>query len=63
MEWNCRQVGNLYTPKRIAVTARDEWGFRSPKKKRSGGTPLALSSVCRLMAEIERTARERNISP
>jgi len=38
-----------YSAKQIAVIARDEWGFRSPKKKRTGGTPLALSSVYRLL--------------
>lgn len=39
-----------YTVKQIAVIARDEWSFRTPKKKRTGGTPLALSSVYRLLA-------------
>ncbi|MDA9464502.1 recombinase family protein [Bradyrhizobium sp. CCBAU 53415] len=38
-----------YTAKQIAVIARDEWGFRAPKKRRTGGAPLALSSVYRLL--------------
>jgi len=32
-----------YSPKTIAILARDDWGFRTPQKKRIGGTPLALS--------------------
>jgi site-specific DNA recombinase len=38
-----------FTAKEIALKARDEWGFRTPKKKRSGGTPLALASVYRIL--------------
>ena len=34
-----------YGPKEIALKARDEWGFRTPKKKRIGGNPLALSTI------------------
>ena len=34
-----------YSPKDIAVMARDEWGFRTPKRRRTGGVPLAMSSV------------------
>jgi hypothetical protein len=39
-----------YTPKQIAVMARDEWGFLTPKKKRIGGTPLALSSIYKILS-------------
>jgi DNA invertase Pin-like site-specific DNA recombinase len=39
-----------YTPKQIAVKARDEWGFLTPKKKRTGGTPLALSSIYKILS-------------
>jgi site-specific DNA recombinase len=38
-----------YTPKQIALTARDEWGFRTPKRTRRGGTPLAMSSVYKIL--------------
>ena len=38
------------TPKQIALTARDEWGFRTPKKKRSGGCPLAMSSIYKILS-------------
>lgn len=39
----------IHTPKQIALIARDEWGFRTPKKKRIGGTPLAMSSVYKIL--------------
>lgn len=39
-----------YTPKRIALIARDEWGFRTPKKKRAGGKPLAMSSIYKILS-------------
>ncbi|MEA2953501.1 MAG: site-specific recombinase, partial [Alphaproteobacteria bacterium] len=39
-----------YSPKQIAIIARDEWGFCTPKKKRSGGRPLALSSVYKILS-------------
>lgn len=38
-----------YTPREIALVARDEWGFRTPKRKRSGGKPLAMSSVYKIL--------------
>ena len=38
-----------YTPKQITLTARDEWGFRTPKRKRSGGSPLSMSSVYKIL--------------
>ena len=38
-----------YSPKRIALIARDEWGFRTPRKKRIGGRPLAMSSVYQIL--------------
>ncbi|WP_445219362.1 recombinase family protein [Bradyrhizobium sp. Pa8] len=39
-----------YTPKEIALAARDEWGFLTPKRKRSGGKPLAMSSVYKILS-------------
>jgi site-specific DNA recombinase len=38
-----------YGPKEIALKARDEWGFRSPLKRRSGGSPLALATIYRIL--------------
>ncbi len=37
-----------YSPKAIALLARDQWGFRTPKKKRIGGKPLSISTVYRI---------------
>jgi site-specific DNA recombinase len=39
----------VYGPKEIALKARDEWGFRTPRKKRSGGGPLALATIYRIL--------------
>src|SRR5258708_25603371 len=30
------------TPRQIAFIARNEWGFRTPNRKRTGGTPIAM---------------------
>ncbi len=38
-----------YSSKQIALVARDEWGFRTPQKKRMGGVPLALSSTYKIL--------------
>ena len=38
-----------YTPKTIALIARDQWSFRTPKKKRQGGTPIAMSAVYKIL--------------
>ena len=43
-------LSGAYTPKRIVLTARDEWGFRTPKKKRIGGTPLAMSTIYKILS-------------
>ena len=43
-------LGGSCTAMQIARMARDEWGFRTPKKKRMGGKPLALCSVYRILA-------------
>jgi site-specific DNA recombinase len=39
----------VYGPKEIALKARDEWGFRTPRKKKSGGGPLALATIYRIL--------------
>lgn len=38
-----------YTTTQIAKIARDEWGFLTPRKKRTGGRPLATSTVHRIL--------------
>jgi len=38
-----------YSPKRIAEIARDEWGFRTPKRRKIGGVPLAMSSTYKIL--------------
>ncbi len=38
-----------YSPRQIATVARDDWGLRTPLKKRKGGTPLAMSAVYKLL--------------
>lgn len=39
-----------YTVKELYIKARDEWGYRTPQHKRSGGQPLALSSLYKMFA-------------
>jgi site-specific DNA recombinase len=43
-------LSGAYGPKQIAIIAREEWGFLTPKKKRSGGKPLALSSIYQILS-------------
>jgi site-specific DNA recombinase len=38
-----------YSPKQIAIIARDGWGFRTPRRRRIGGKPLAMSSVYKIL--------------
>lgn len=38
-----------YSPKQIALIARDEWGFRTPRRRKIGGSPLAMSSVYKIL--------------
>jgi site-specific DNA recombinase len=39
-----------FAPKQIALIARDKWGFLTPKKKRIGGKPLAMSSIYKILS-------------
>ena len=39
-----------YTPHQIALIARDEWGFRTPKRRKIGGVPLAMSSIYKMLS-------------
>lgn len=38
-----------FSPKDIALIARDDWAFRTPIRKRTGGNPLAMSTVYRIL--------------
>ncbi len=38
-----------YSVKQIALTARDQWGYRTPKQKRFGGVPLAMSTIYKIL--------------
>jgi DNA invertase Pin-like site-specific DNA recombinase len=38
-----------YSPTQIAFMARDEWGLRTPQRKRSGGVPLAVGSTYKIL--------------
>jgi site-specific DNA recombinase len=42
--WDLMLTGTC-SPRRLCVIARDEWGLRTPKRKRTGGNPLAESAV------------------
>ena len=39
----------LYSPREIALIARDDWGFRTPKRRKIGGGPLAMSSIYKIL--------------
>jgi site-specific DNA recombinase len=45
-----RMLSGAYTPKQIALTARDEWGFRTPQRRKIGGVPLAMSSIYKILS-------------
>ncbi len=43
-------LSGAHTPCEIAVIARDEWGFLTPKRRKIGGVPLAMSSVYKMLS-------------
>ena len=45
--WDLMLTG-IYSPKMVRKIATDEWGFRTVKRKRIGGGPLALSAVYKI---------------
>lgn len=49
--WDMMLTGN-YVPRQILDIANNEWGFRTPKKKRSGGVPLSLGGLYRTFSNI-----------
>jgi len=43
-------LSGAYTVREVHRKARDEWGLRTPRKKRIGGKPLSLSGVYRVLS-------------
>jgi site-specific DNA recombinase len=39
-----------YSVKQLVLMARDDWGYRTPKRKRTGGRPIGLSSMYKMLA-------------
>ncbi len=46
--WELALTG-CYSPRKIQEMAELQWGFRTPKRKRSGGKPLALSTIYKIL--------------
>lgn len=42
-------LSGAISPRQIALMARDEWGFLTPRKQRSGGKPLALATIYKML--------------
>jgi site-specific DNA recombinase len=59
--WDMMLTGN-YVPSQILEIANNEWGFRTPKKKRSGGVPLSLGGIYRMFSNIFYTGKYFNWS-
>ena len=49
--WDMMLTGN-YTPPQIREIANTEWGFITPKTKRSGGTQIGNSSIYRMFTNL-----------
>ena len=49
--WDLMLTGN-YTPRQIRDIANNEWGFRTAKRKRGGGVPLANSVIYKIFSNI-----------
>ncbi len=49
--WDLMLTGN-FTPPQIREIANKEWGFKTPKHKRSGGDELSLSVIYKLFTNI-----------
>jgi DNA invertase Pin-like site-specific DNA recombinase len=39
-----------HSPSQIVLLARDEWGFRTPIRRKIGGVPLAMSSLYKILS-------------
>ncbi len=49
--WDLMLTGN-YNPSQIRDIANKEWGFRTPKTKRDGGTEITLSRIYKMFGNI-----------
>lgn len=49
--WDLMLTGN-YTPQQIRQIANEEWGFRTPKRKRMGGGELASSTIYKMFTNV-----------
>ena len=49
--WDLMLTGS-YTPPRILAIANDEWGFKTRKTKRMGGTSLSRSSIYNIFTSL-----------
>jgi len=49
--WEYMLTGN-YNPTQITALLNDEWGFRTVKLKRIGGTPLSISGLYRIFNSL-----------
>jgi site-specific DNA recombinase len=38
-----------HSPRDIAIIARDDWGFKTPVRRKIGGGPLAMSSIYKIL--------------
>lgn len=45
--WDLMLTGT-YTPPKIVKLVNEEWGFRTPLRKKTGGTPLSRSSIYKM---------------
>lgn len=43
-------LAGTHTAREICLAARDDWGLTTPQRKRSGGKPLSLSAVYRILS-------------
>jgi DNA invertase Pin-like site-specific DNA recombinase len=43
-------LSGSYSVRRICDVAREEWGFRTPLRKRTGGKPVALSGIYKILS-------------
>ncbi|MBP9782121.1 MAG: recombinase family protein [Candidatus Pacebacteria bacterium] len=49
--WDLMLTGN-YAPSKILTIANNEWGFRTPRTKRGGDRPIAMSTIYRMFNNI-----------
>jgi len=47
--WDLTLTGS-YSPRQIRNLSEQEWGYRTPRRERSGGTSLALSTIYKILS-------------